>query len=151
MGSIEPDQPPQTLNDLPDTETIMKALTISNYLSPLLTTAIFGAFALTGSAVSTAADNSDAPQAVVKFADLNISTQQGAAALYGRIAAAADKVCNSYSVDIRDLVAQTRLNVCVHKAIADAVTNVGQPELFAIYSAKNHLPVPTLVATTQTR
>jgi UrcA family protein len=151
MRSIEPDQPPQTLNDLADTETIMKALIMSTHLSPLITTAIFGAFALSCSFVSTAADNSDVPQAVVKFADLNMSTQQGAAALYGRIAAAADKVCNSYAVDFRDLVAKAQVNACVHRAIADAVTKVGQPELFAIYSAKNHRPVPNMVAISQTR
>ncbi|MGH8232185.1 MAG: UrcA family protein, partial [Steroidobacteraceae bacterium] len=135
----------------PDTETIMNALITSSHLSPLITTAIVGAFALSCSTVSTAADQSDAPQAVVKFADLNISTQQGAAALYGRIAAAADKVCYSYAVDIRDLVAQAGVKACVNKAIADAVTKVGQPKLFAIYSAKNHRPLPNLVATAQNR
>ena len=35
---------------------------------------------------------------------------------------------------------------CVHKAIADAVTKVNQPELFAIYNSKNHEPRPILVA-----
>jgi UrcA family protein len=129
----------------------MKALITSTHLSALITIAIAGVIALSCSAVSSAAEWSDAPQAVVKFADLDISTQPGAAALYGRIAAAADKVCNSYAVDMRDLGATSQVNACVHKAIADAVTKVGRPELSAIYSAKTHRPVPNMVATTLPR
>ncbi len=151
MSSIEPDQPPQTFNDLPDTETIMKALITSIHLSSLITAAILGALALSCSAVSTAADNSDVPQAVVKFADLNTSTQQGASALYRRIAAAADKVCNSYAVDNRNLGAKSRADACVRRAIADAVTKVSQPELFAIYRAKDHRPVPSTITIAQSR
>jgi len=129
----------------------MKAFNTSTHLSTLTTTAILGALALTCSAMCTAAGAGDVPQAVVKFADVNMSTQQGAAALYGRIAAAADKVCNSNAVDGRDLGAKARLSACVHHAIADAVTKVGQPQLLALYSAKNHRPVPILVASAQTR
>jgi UrcA family protein len=129
----------------------MKALITSTRLSSLITTSILGALALSYAAVSTAADGSDVPQAIVKFADLNLSTQQGAAALYGRIAAASDKVCSAYAVDNRNLGAKMRANACVRKAIAEAVTKVGQPELFAIYSAKNAPPVVNTVAIAQAR
>lgn len=128
----------------------MKTLITSTNLSPLITTAIFGALALSCGAISAAADSSDLPQVVVKFGDLNLSTQQGAAALYRRIAAAADEVCESYSPHSRDLLAQQRIRGCVQKAIADAVTRVGRPELFAIYNAKNHRPAPNMVAIAQT-
>jgi hypothetical protein len=73
------------LNDLPDNqETIMKALVTSSNLPRRITTAIFAALALTCGAVSIAADNSDVPQALVKFGDLNVSNPQGATTLYSR-------------------------------------------------------------------
>lgn len=127
----------------------MNALITSTRLSSLITTAIFGALALSLGAVSSAADRSDSPRMVVNYGDLNLSTREGAAALYGRITAAADEVCNAYAVDIRDLAGEEQARACVHKAIADAVTKVGRPELFAIYNAKYHLPAPTVVAFAQ--
>lgn len=129
----------------------MKTLITSSRLSTLITTTILGALALGYGAVSTAANGGDAPQVVVTFGDLNMSTRQGAAALYERIAAAAGEVCQSYAVDSRDLAAQQQVRACVHKAIADAVTKVAQPELLAIYNAKNHRPVPAMVAIAQLR
>lgn len=129
----------------------MKTLITSANLSPLITTAIFGALALSCGAVSAAADRSGVSQVIVKFGDLNLSVQQGAATLYGRITAAADEVCGSYAADSRDLPAQAGVRACVQKAIADAVTKVGRPELFAIYNAKNHRRAPIMVATAQTR
>lgn len=102
----------------------------------LIATALVSALASSVAAVS-AADNSDVPQAVVKFGDLNISNPQDAAKLYSRIAAAAYALCRPFDIDNRNLGAQARLKACVHKAIADAVTRVGQPELIAIYNAKN--------------
>jgi UrcA family protein len=128
----------------------MKALITSSRLSPLITTALLGALGLGCSAVSTA-DNSEVPQAVVKYSDLNLSTQQGATALYGRIAATADKVCNAYAVDNRNVGAKMQANACVRKAIAEAVAKVGQPELFTIYGAKNNRSVPKVVAIAQAR
>jgi UrcA family protein len=129
----------------------MKTLSISTHLASLITTAIFGALALSCGAVSTAAEIGDLPQVLVKFEDLNLATLQGAGALYGRIAAAADEVCQSHAVDSRDLFAQQQLRACVHKAIADAVIKVGQPQLLAIYNAKNHRPLTTMVAIAQNR
>ena len=73
----------------------MKTLT---NLPRLITTAIFGALALSCDAASIAADNSDVPQTVVKFGDLNLSNPQGAATLYSRIVAAAHEVCRSFDI-----------------------------------------------------
>jgi UrcA family protein len=85
----------------------------------------------------------------VKFGDLTLSNPQGAATLYRRIAAAARDVCGSYDLDRWNLGSRASLNACVHKAIADAVTKVGQAELFAVYNAKNHQPLPITVAQTR--
>jgi UrcA family protein len=132
-------------------ETTMKTLSISTLPTSLITTAIFGALSLTCGAVSTAAEIGALPQVIVKFEDLNLATPQGASALYGRIAAAADEVCQSNAVESRDLAAQQQLRACVHTAIATAVTKVGQPQLLAIYNAKHHRPVATMVAVAQNR
>jgi UrcA family protein len=102
----------------------------------LIVTAILGALAGFAT-ICAAADTTDVPQVVVKFGDLSLSSPQGANKLYSRLAAAAQEVCKSFAVDGRDLGARARVNACLHRAIADAVTRVGQPELFAIYNAKN--------------
>jgi len=78
----------------------------------------------------------------VKFADLNISKPSGALVLYDRIRAAAQDVCAYYwfKTDADEAL-------CVHDAIANAVTKVNQPALSAVYNAKYKTSVPsTLVS-----
>jgi len=68
----------------------MNTLTTStrpNLPRGMLTTAILSALISTFAAVCNA-DAPDVPQAIVKYADLDISTSQGAATLYGRIRSA---------------------------------------------------------------
>jgi len=122
----------------------MNNLITSTNLSRLLSTAIFGAIALSWGTMSIAADESDAPQAVVKFGDLNVANPQGAAALYRRIWSAAITVCRPQ--DDGSLASRGRMQTCIHKAIADAVTKVDRAELFAVYDAKNHELRPIVVA-----
>jgi UrcA family protein len=110
---------------------------------------ICGMLGLSCSAVSSAADDTEVAHAIVRFGDLNLSTSQGAVTLYGRITAAARKVCRSFDVD-RNLASVARLKTCVDKSIAEAVVKVGQRELFAIYGAKIHQP-PIVVAAVQYR
>jgi UrcA family protein len=122
----------------------MNTLITSTNLSRLISTAIFGAIALSWGTMSIAADDSDAPQVVVKFGDLNLSNPQGAAALYHRISTAAVTVCGPQ--DDRSLASMSRAQTCVHKAITDAVAKVDRAELFAVYSAKNRQLRPIVVA-----
>jgi hypothetical protein len=61
------------------------------------------------------------------------------------------QVCKPFDIDSRDLGSRARLDSCVNKAIANAVTKVDHPELFAVYNAKNHQPRPIIVAAVQTR
>ena len=116
----------------------------STNLSRRLSAAIFGALALSCGTMSIAADDSNAPQAVVKFGDLNLSNPQGAAVLYQRIWSAAVTVCRPQ--DDGSLASKGRMQTCVHKAIADAVTKVDRAELFAVYNAKSHQLRPIVVA-----
>jgi UrcA family protein len=129
----------------------MKTLMTSSYLPRRIATAVFAALALTWGAASIAAETSDVPQVLVKFGDLNLSNPQGATTLYSRIAAAANTVCKPFDINSRDLGSRARLDACVHTAIANAVTKVDHPGLFAVYNAKNHQPRPIVVAAVQTR
>jgi UrcA family protein len=116
----------------------------STPLSRLIATALVGAVALGWGAMCTAAEMSAAPQAVVKYGDLNLSSSQGAAALYHRISSAAFKVCSPQ--EDGSLASKIRMQTCVHQAIADAVAKVDRAELFAVYSAKNHEAHPIVLA-----
>jgi UrcA family protein len=130
----------------------MNTITPFTRIHRLIATAIVGAFASSFAVVCPAADDTETVSVVVKFGDLNLSNPQGAAALYGRIVAAAHNVCGSYDSDeVIHRGSRARADACVHKAIADAVTKVGQPELFAVYNAKNRQPLPITVASAQAR
>ena len=122
----------------------MNTLITSTNRSRLISTAIFGVLTLSWGAMSIAADESDAPQVVVNFGDLNLSKPQGAAALYHRIWGAAITVCRPQ--DDGSLASMDRMQTCVHKAIADAVTKVDRAELFAVYNAKSRQLRPIVVA-----
>ncbi len=101
------------------------------------------------SALSHAAVASDVPRTVVKYADLDISTPQGATALYGRIHFAAEGVCSGYFHG--DLVARSGWKLCVKQAIEGAVAKVNQPALSAVYAAKYGVPQPATILTADRR
>jgi UrcA family protein len=128
----------------------MKTLIASARLPRVITTAILGVLALSCGTVCLASDEVDVQQRLVKFGDLDLSHREGAAALYSRIVNAARVVCG-WSID--DAVREIRMNVqhCVDKAIADAVTRVGHPQLIAIYNANNRQPLPIVLAKDQTQ
>jgi UrcA family protein len=101
----------------------------------LFAAAAIGAFATSFTVAAHAAQSTDAPQVIVKYADLAVSTPQGAAALYQRIFAAALTVCRP--LDDSSLSGKQWKDACIHKAVADAVARVDQPALSAVYRAKN--------------
>jgi len=110
----------------------MNTLTVATGLRGLIAAAVFGALASSLSAVC-AADGAPKPVSLtVKFSDLNISKPPGAAVLYARITAAAQNACSYYWFK-----SDADQNRCVNGAIANAVTKIDQPALFAVYNAKN--------------
>lgn len=109
----------------------------------LIAAAILGVLTSGASAVCTAADATDLRSRVVTYRDLNISKTQGAAVLYGRIRAAAASVCSV--PEDADFSARLRESPCIRKAIAQAVSAINQPALFAIYNANNRTPLPVLL------
>jgi UrcA family protein len=95
--------------------------------------AIAGCMVAAGASSAGAANSpTDAPSTVVRYADLDITTQQGASVLYRRIARAAQRVCPD--TDIRDLDRSSQIRLCRQQAVARAVQAVGSPMLAALYA-----------------
>lgn len=67
----------------------------------------------------------------VKFQDLNVDTPQGVQALYGRIHAAAKRVCSE-----SDPVMRQAASACGWKAESNAVQKLNMPQLTAYYKSK---------------
>jgi len=101
----------------------------------LFAAAALGAFAASFTVAAHADQSIVVPQVIVKYADLAVSTPQGAAALYHRIFGAALTVCRP--LDDSSLGSKHLVDACIHKAVADAVAKVDQPALSAVYRAKN--------------
>jgi UrcA family protein len=127
----------------------MTTMTPPNRFHSLIAASLFGVLSSSLAALPAAADGFELLKETVKFGDLDISHPQGAAVLYHRIRAAAQNVCSPF--DGRSLSAKMHLDACVKKAVADAVTTVDEPALFAVYSAKMGKTVPARVASLQYR
>ena len=87
-----------------------------------------------GAVGSAHAASADVPALKVRYSDLNLSTEQGSLALYGRIVAAAHQVC--VADDIRDLQAEAAVKACREHAIAQAVRDVNSPMLASVYAER---------------
>ena len=83
-----------------------------------------------------AAPPGNARSMVVKFADLDLSRSEGAAALYQRLEGAAKTVCGP--LDSRDPWSHLSFIQCAQSAISTAVAKVDQPALTAYYEAKRN-------------
>ncbi|HYL00892.1 MAG TPA: UrcA family protein [Steroidobacteraceae bacterium] len=85
-----------------------------------------------GAIGSAHAASADAAALTVRYSDLNLSTQQGARVLYGRIVAAAHRVCAGGNM--LDLDAMATARVCREEAIAKAVRDVNSPMLASVHA-----------------
>ena len=120
----------------------MNTISPRTALRRIAATVLFGTLASGLAAVASATEDGVVLQEVVKYGDLNVSNPQGAATLYARIRAAAANVCRPFASDY----SRRQLDECMHKAITDAVIKVDQPELFAVYNAKNGTSKPVILA-----
>ena len=126
----------------------MNTMTRSNPIRRILAIALIGSAALGFGTISAAADAVGVPKANIRFGDLNLATPQGAKVLYERIINASYAVCESFDRD-RNLNADpAALRACRKQIIADAVTKIGKPALYAVYNERNakRLPAPILTA-----
>ena len=98
----------------------------STWLTTLAACALVGACAAARAEVPSdtadIASSPDAPSLTVSYHNLDFTTTQGSAALYGRINDAARKVC--VVNDIRDLKAVAASRACEHAAVTQAVREV---------------------------
>ncbi len=76
----------------------------------------------------------------VRFADLNLGTPAGVEALYGRIHAAAGRVCDQPGGRM------PAVRACITKAESEAIGKVNQPLLTAYYQKKTGNQPPALIA-----
>jgi UrcA family protein len=130
-------------------ETTMNTMITANRLHSLIAASLFSVVSSSFAALPAAADSLEPLKVTVKFGDLDISHPQGAAVLYRRIRAAAQNVCSP--LDGGGVSAKMHLDACVKKAVAEAVTTVDEPALFAVYSAKIGKTLPARVASLQNR
>jgi UrcA family protein len=121
----------------PNREMTMNISTPSTALRGLIAAAIFGALASTYSAVS-AADPARSAGITVRYADINVASPAGARVLYERIRAAAQSACNYFWFKTDADEAR-----CLKNTIANAVNQVDEPALTALYNAKFKTPAPT--------
>jgi UrcA family protein len=96
-------------------------------LSTVIATA---AIAASGVCVAAADASFESHSAMVRFADLDTSGEQGAAALYERIERAARIVCRDLEPDgqLSRYASYTR---CVHEAIKNAIEKIDRPAVTA--------------------
>jgi UrcA family protein len=89
---------------------------------------------LLGATQAPAADPSGARSVTVSYRDLNLSTIEGATALYQRIRHAANSVCDEPGAGV---ARYQEWKSCYQAAIADAVAKVNSPLLTSVYGGKS--------------
>ena len=90
--------------------------------------------------VATSAFASDSRSESVKFADLNLSSPAGVETLYGRIHAAAKRVCLQPAGEL------WAARSCERKAESEAIAKVNLPLLTAFYEQKTGVHPQTIIA-----
>ena len=126
----------------------MNTLTSKLYRT-LAASAILTALAVNLAGIASAAEADPVPEVTVKYADLDPSGTQGAAALYGRITRAAEEVCSRMYISTEAY--RQHKNVCLQKLIADAVIKVNEPALSAVFASQYGVSPPVVMAAAGTR
>ena len=98
--------------------------------------AVLAACVLAGSlgVAQAAAPPDDVPTVVVRYGDLDLSTQEGVQTLYKRISSAARQVCPS--ADPRMLASLDYSHACRAAAVARAVSQVHSSQLAALHAER---------------
>jgi UrcA family protein len=84
-------------------------------------------------AASAATPDRDVATVVVKYSELNLSTDAGVHELYRRIMHAARQVCPDES--IKDLRVHQQIAVCRDQAVARAIQQIDNSRLAALYAS----------------
>jgi UrcA family protein len=119
---------------------ILKSIQRSTFCSVAFTSAI----CLLGAAQASGAEPAGAHRVTVNYRDLNLSTIQGATALYQRLTRAARSVCDGPQTGVH---AYEEWRSCYQAAMADAVAKVNSPLLTALYRGPQKDPDVTAMLT----
>jgi UrcA family protein len=125
---MTPDDKPLTSR-----ENIMKTFTLRNSRNIFFAAVAAVSFTSLVQVAQAADVINDRPALTVRYSDLNLDTQAGAAVLYQRIRHAAEQVCGK--ADSRRLDEVIAAQDCMAKAIASSVSAVGNAQLTSQYVA----------------
>ena len=129
----------------------MNTMNLSNPIRRTMAAAIVSACALGFGTITATANDLGAPKANIRYGDLNLASTQGAKALYQRIISASYVVCQAFDVDSRNNADPSAEQACRRKVIADAVTKIGKPMLYAVYNDRNAKRLPAPIVTAESR
>ncbi|MBX5461590.1 MAG: UrcA family protein [Steroidobacteraceae bacterium] len=119
----------------------MKARThaLSRISLPQTMAAVLALSCVAGPALAGANDvDADVPRAYVSYADLDLSTEEGATRLYHRIVRAAETVCpKSHALNLR---AASMTQQCIADAVERAVNEVNSPQLARLATTNGKRP-----------
>ncbi len=90
----------------------------------------FGAASAGAATTDTAASAADEPSVVVRYGDLDLTSEAGARKLYHRLVVAARQVCPDGSS--RDLSVLREVGACRNQAIVKAARQIPSPQLAAL-------------------
>jgi UrcA family protein len=107
-------------------------------LIPMAVVAIVAARGIAQAGVPPAAPAMVSRSVTVRFADLNTTSAEGAAALYGRIKHAARNVCEYAGLEIYDR-GTGATDICMRDAIDDAIMKVDRPAVTAYAAGRGAL------------
>jgi UrcA family protein len=124
-----------TPDDKPFTsrENIMKTFTLRSSKNVIVAAVAAVAFTSVVQVAQAGDVANDRPSLTVRYSDLNLDSQAGAAVLYQRIRHAAEQVCGK--PDLRRLDEMVVAQDCMVKAIASSVSAVGNAQLTSQYVA----------------
>jgi UrcA family protein len=113
-------------------------------ISKSVVLAAVAAMGLAASGAYADAMANDVPVRTVRYADLNLNTDAGAAILFKRIHNAAEQVCGD--AGSRRLGEAAAAKACIDKAMLQTVKAVNSPKLTNEYNASTGVAKPIVVA-----
>jgi UrcA family protein len=131
-----PPLPP--IHHTPHWETTMNISKYHNFRYQLA--AIFCATFIAGLSLPANSTDLVGPDVTLRYENLAIETEQGAAQLLKRIEGAAGRVCAR--LDHGTLASRRNVQTCSRQLIADAVSKVNHPMLLAAYNSKGRVAPP---------
>ena len=97
--------------------------------------------ALTASSLAMADTQVNVKSEVVRYDDIRLISDVGAAVMYVRLKSAAERACGG-PIDTLQISQQKRYGACVADAMSKAVSDVNSPVLSKYFESKRGAPAP---------